>query len=259
MDIANKVGDRQSPCLTQEPTGNQSIIFPSTFTQLSGFWYIALMLLKILPVIPIWLNLYTKKSWLTQLNAFWKSIHTLIYTKICTGTKTAWQKDCFVWSKPPYPIFANTDESLIFDRNENSGKLSGGGLICYTCSVYNFELVEGSKLCTPDIESFWVKLQLNDAKPTYVKLFYRPPDGSVPDFLKCIEEQLSLYVTYPLFDVLMMGDANIDVSKRSTNHNLLKQFLANHNLSQLINRPTRTTDTSSTIIDYFYSNNPELI
>ncbi len=145
-----------------------------------------------------------------------------------------------------------------FDRNANSGKQSGGGLICYARMAYDFTLIEESQICTPDIESFWVKLSLKSARPTFINVFYRPPDGLVSNFIDKIVEDMTRHVTNSASDILMMGDANIDTAKYSYHHNTLKLFLSTYNFKQLIDRPTQITDTTCTIIDHFYTNNQDL-
>ena len=55
------------------------------------------------------------------------------------------------------------------------------------------------------------------------------------------------------------GDINIDSSKQDSNYNILNYFdmLNIHYFTNAIELPTRITDTSQTLIDHFYCNEPE--
>ena len=58
-------------------------------------------------------------------------------------------------------------------------------------------------------------------------------------------------------DIIMMGDVNIDVMKKKGHSKQLNDFLCSNNLKQIIKTPTRITETSSSIIDHIYTNNPD--
>ncbi len=144
-----------------------------------------------------------------------------------------------------------------FDRNANSGKFGGGGVAIYAHNKYDFTCIEASKSCTPHSENFWLQLSLPNTRPTLINAFYRPPDGNVNNFLNSLREQLSVYVQNPASDILMFGDANIDLEKANHNQKLLKNFLIENNLEQLITRPTRVTNSTSSLLDHIYVNNPD--
>ena len=57
-------------------------------------------------------------------------------------------------------------------------------------------------------------------------------------------------------DVLILGDFNIDMLKP---HSCWKSTLALSGLAQLITSPTRTTPTSTSLIDHIYTNNPSAV
>ena len=144
-----------------------------------------------------------------------------------------------------------------FDRTKDSGKSHGGGLIIYTHTKYDFITIESSEVCSPAIENVWIKLRLPKARPTYISCFYRPPDGSIPDFIETLNVQLSTMEIEAGSDIVMMGDANIDVLKQSQDSRSLNALLNNHNLKQVISKATRITDTTNTLIDHVYVNNPD--
>ncbi len=91
-----------------------------------------------------------------------------------------------------------------FDRNENSGKFGGGGLIVYVHDKYDFDLIVDSETCTPFIESMWLKLSLLNTRPTLINAFCRPPDGNVSHFIESLKEQFTKHVQNPGSDILML-------------------------------------------------------
>ena len=145
-----------------------------------------------------------------------------------------------------------------FDRTPASGKTCGGGVLAYVHNKYDFSLIENSELCTPAIESLWFKLELKCTRPTFINAFYRPPDGSTNDFIETLHSQLNQFVDNPIADIIVMGDANIDYNKVSSESRLLKSFLKDKGLTQMISVPTRVTVKSQSVIDHIYINNADL-
>ncbi len=144
------------------------------------------------------------------------------------------------------------------DRHSGSGKNSGGGLLIYTTLKRNFEEIENSHVCTPNIESHWIRLKLTNAHDTYICNMYRPPDGNISDASETLEHQL-INLDIPLnADVLFLGDVNIDLLKRNAGKSKLMDFLKSHNYSQLIDKPTRNTLVTASLLDHIYTNNTDL-
>ena len=98
-----------------------------------------------------------------------------------------------------------------WDRTAESGKTRGGGLLTYVSLKYDFTLVEGSVTCSKDVESGWLKLSLKRACPTYLCIFYRPPDGDIQLTLDNIENGFYEYEERPDSDIVCLGDMNIDL------------------------------------------------
>ena len=103
-----------------------------------------------------------------------------------------------------------------------------------------------------------MKLSLPKAKPTYINILYRPPDGSITSFLEHLGNDIENVFGDPTGDLVVMGDSNIDILKSNITSVKLERFLKENNLVQIINRPTRITDTTSTLIDHIYVNNKDL-
>lgn len=60
-------------------------------------------------------------------------------------------------------------------------------------------------------------------------------------------------------DVVLLGDFNIDLSKSKGSHAAWASTTALFGLEQLVKTPTRTTSTSSTLIDHIYVTNDDKI
>ena len=62
-------------------------------------------------------------------------------------------------------------------------------------------------------------------------------------------------------EILILGDLNCDLLKPNLNHptNKLRSLFEIYQLTQLIDEATRITETSSTLIDHFITNEPEKI
>ena len=103
-----------------------------------------------------------------------------------------------------------------------------------------------------------MKLSLPNTNPTYINSFYRPPDGNVNEFIDTLETQISQIVQSARSDQILLGDANIDLLKNSRETRSINNFLTRNNLYQVITKPTRICETSSTLIDHIYMNNPDL-
>ena len=123
---------------------------------------------------------------------------------------------------------------------------------------YDIAYITDSHICNNSIETSWFFLRLKRSRPTYMCFFYRPPSGNASDALLNLEQQYDKIVAHPGADVIFMGDMNIDYSLHNLNFRKLHAFLKHHHLDQLVDKPTRVTNTSKTIIDHIYCNNNSL-
>ena len=106
-----------------------------------------------------------------------------------------------------------------------------------------------------DIEAVWVTVNLEHKKPFKVCSFYRPPSSDAEYF-----EEMLLNFEAALADqeVIILGDFNLNyVADEISENNAARYVELLLNCSQLINKPTRVTLTSSKIIDLIYTSMPE--
>ncbi|RZC42395.1 hypothetical protein BDFB_014624, partial [Asbolus verrucosus] len=93
-----------------------------------------------------------------------------------------------------------------------------------------------------------------------VGILYRPPSSkknntSVPNFIESIDVFLSC-ITVRYDKILILGDVNID---HFNVRNPIFQSFAAYDFVQLINDPTRITQTSQKLIDVIYCNFPDMV
>ena len=134
---------------------------------------------------------------------------------------------------------------------------SGGGVGLYTRE--NIEYLERKDLEINNefIESVFIEVpvcNLLSSKKVLIGVVYRPPGTSIKDFndiLNTILDKIGKNICY------LMGDWNMnllsyDTHKYTTN---CIDTLYSYGYSPLINRPTRITATTATIIDNIFTNN----
>ena len=141
------------------------------------------------------------------------------------------------------------------DRDTSQGKNSGGGLVTYCHKKYVFEQLHDWSCSTPELEMQWFRLSLPETRPTLIANTYRPPTGNIDTAIEIIKTRMNDIEGNP--DIVILGDFNIDVSKKGPHMTKYQNFLKSFLLDQLINAPTRITNTSKTTIDHIITNNSE--
>ena len=144
-----------------------------------------------------------------------------------------------------------------YDRTRASGKMSGGSIVIYTKTDRTFVEVLNSHICTPDIESVWLKLKLESACDTYICSLYRASDGNLGRAIDTLNRQIeNLGISFE-DNVIFLGNFNVDLFPNSPGKNKMELFRKNNNLDQLMNSPTRVCDRSSILIDHLYVSNTQ--
>ncbi|KAJ8981734.1 hypothetical protein NQ317_008995 [Molorchus minor] len=144
------------------------------------------------------------------------------------------------WLKPTMPDHGVSIPGHKIVRQDRGGR--GGGVAFFLKNSIKFTVIEvnddGSAL-----EQLWI------SKKLCFGTLYRPPNLN---FNKCIENlENTLISLLPEYDyVVFGGDFNVDfLNTNSYNYTLLNNLLNKYGLNQIINKPTRVTDNSETLID----------
>ena len=128
-----------------------------------------------------------------------------------------------------------------------------GGVCMYIRSdlAYNRK----NELENDDFEDLWLELLLPKSKPIFVGTCYRAPKNK--NLIDSLESTLSKM--QPDCETIILGDFNICLLNNSNFKNKYIDTLNSYNFSQLIEEPTRVTQSSASLIDHIHSNNTEKI
>ena len=138
-----------------------------------------------------------------------------------------------------------------YDCARKDRQSHGGGLIIYTksnlpCSCrYDLEINH--------IEMLWLEVRHNKQKPFLICYCYRPPSAT-SEWTEKSEQSIDI-ATSEDKEIILLGDFNFNMLS-------VKAWLRKTeylNLIQLVQNPTRVTNSTETIIDHVYSNMPDNI
>ena len=101
-----------------------------------------------------------------------------------------------------------------------------------------------------DIEIIGVKLQVN-AIVVYIITIYRSPSGNFNYFLQTLDKILQ-YINSHNVHIMICGDINVNYLKENNQRRKLDNMLHIHNLTSVINFPTRIAGASASAIDSIF-------
>ncbi len=130
----------------------------------------------------------------------------------------------------------------------------GGGVAIYIKNYFQFKKININNIVgelNPDLEQLWIEFLINRRK-LIVGVIYRPEyiNDKVHD---------NLYSVFEYFasndNLIVLGDFNYDLLQRQK-YAQINDIIAPLNLTQMVDKPTRVTDVSSTLIDLVILNSP---
>ncbi len=141
----------------------------------------------------------------------------------------------------------------VLRKDRNRG---GGGVAVFINYIYDFK--RRDDLCNDDIECIWVEIVPPHTNAILVCALYFP-DGMNNDLNDKLCAMLSKANNEDK-ELVLLGDFNCDYLKIDTCKQVgdLKFICDMHQLTQLIDLPTRVTAQSKTLIDLFYTSKYEL-
>ena len=140
------------------------------------------------------------------------------------------------------------------DRSRNSG-----GVFIYLRSSINYKIRKD--LVPPELEAVCVEIIKPHSKPFLVTTVYRPP-SSLPEFFDDFEKLIKA-IDNEINEMYILGDLNCNMLKTDKDANIptkkIKSLYELYQLTQIIDKATRVTMTTSSLIDHIVTNTPEKI
>ncbi len=198
---------------------------------------------------------YNIRSSYSHHDEFFLNINTLDHKFSFIGISETWLKpsNCSLYGHEGYIAEFKCKEVK-----------KGGGVALYINKDlhYNrrYDLENIFNVSTTEVIFVEIPKNVFSAKPFVIAEIYRPPGTSIPDFNDCMDQCLTcINEENKLF--YLLGDFNINLFNIQ-NHVPTATFINtmfSHLGVPLINRPTRITQTSATLIDHIYTNAVQLL
>ena len=120
------------------------------------------------------------------------------------------------------------------------------GLLLYCINSVNYKRIQ--HLENHNVESIWVEIHLKHHKPILVGFIYRNPAETI-EWYDHFNSMMDA-VTLESKEVILLGDFNINLDASATRW---CHHYSSYDLEQLIDRPTRITENTATLIDHIYA------
>ena len=137
----------------------------------------------------------------------------------------------------------------------NDSKTAAGGVVIYIKDIYTYKCRKDFNMKIGNCEDVWVEVKTNSRKPIIISAIYRHPKQN---FLNFQEKFMTVIDNLNKNNLMyyLLGDWNINLIKYNEKNNIkfYVDTLHSRNSRNLINKPTRVTNTSATLIDHIYSN-----
>ena len=128
----------------------------------------------------------------------------------------------------------------------------GGGVGIFICDSLDFQIRNDLVIPSEDVESIFIEIFSKKTKNIIVGVVYRKPNSDIRCFIEKFDvcfsglsnENKTLYI---------MGDFNINLAEHSKNVFLTTAL--SYSLLPLINKPTRISENTVSLIDNIFTNN----
>lgn len=159
------------------------------------------------------------------------------------------------WLKPSQGNNLLRVDNYKLYRWDRKLRKKGGGICLYVNRKIkvNAQIYEELAISDKNIELAVLLVQQPCTRPITLVSVYRPPQGNQQEFILSLRE--TLQEIGDKNKIILLGDLNIDYRQISTKSvRELKLLAREYNLSQYIDKPTRVTPTTATLIDYIFTN-----
>ena len=132
---------------------------------------------------------------------------------------------------------------------ERKNKL-GGGVLIYIKDDINYKIRSDLTKTDKEVEFLTIEIINDSSKNFLVTCCYRPPEGKISNLVNQVEKVHKAANSKP---IIIAGDYNLNCLDYDSKTNI-KEFydqIMEFRMIPIINKPTRVTDTSFTLIDNF--------
>ena len=131
----------------------------------------------------------------------------------------------------------------------------GGGVGIYINNKYDYVIRSDLSKNTPEYDSLFIELKIRNRKSVVIGCLYRTPNTNAKPFIDSMNNYLDIMDTDNK-DIYIMGDFNLNLLNADVheNTNTFLNVMFAHNLYPIIDKPTRISCSSSTLIDNIFSN-----
>ena len=112
-----------------------------------------------------------------------------------------------------------------------------------------------SSISDHNFQQLWLKMQLKTCKSFLLGTVYRPPNTPISFLENVTETLMNLSLLSPELDVILLGNLNCNLLGNYPDGQALIDLCSTLNLFQLVEKPTRATETSQTLIDVILTTN----
>ena len=135
----------------------------------------------------------------------------------------------------------------LLKRNRIKGH--GGGVAVYISK--NIRWKQRKELEDQISESIWIEIMIKGSKSLLIGCLYNPPESSTYSNKRFTDTKIKSKRK----EVLLTGDFNLKTSENKD----FKHMMEVQGFKQLVDKPTRSTINSETLIDLIFSSNPSVI
>ena len=187
-----------------------------------------------------------------SLNRNFDNIYDLITNQINANFSIYGFSETWIHPLTPKELFF-VENYTFFHRDRTKSR--GGGVAMLIHNSFNVK--ERADITLPPnlCESIFLEIQMYNRKNVIVGVIYRDPSSNIADFNDNINICLNQIINENK-DVYVMGDWNINLLNTSSvaNINDFLNIMYNNSFRPLINRPTRITKCSISLIDNIFTN-----
>ena len=130
--------------------------------------------------------------------------------------------------------------------------------MCYIKNTLKARVIKIlSGISESGVDQLWVQVQNKSACSILVCIVYRPEIG-----LDCLETDLMPHYTKAMSlnkDIVLTNDLNCDLLTDNPKGNTLRSFCSIVNATQQIDKPTRVTKSSRTLVDVVIVSKPDKV